>query len=146
MAAVGFPHSLSPCLQVQYTEERATISSLGGSALNQRNKRALRPERMDSVIPAPTTTLTQMPPWAVTTGGTPSFNHITHPLLQPTMPKTLKAVNMCMFPPWLSKLDCWTSYFSYRERMNVALEVITHKHGHQGSPLQRDGLKCGTGC
>ena len=76
----------------------------------------LRPEGTDSAIPALMATLTQMSLWVAMLGDTPSFGHVTYPLLQPTMPKTLEAASMCTFPPGLSQPDCKISYFLYRRK------------------------------
>ena len=46
----------------------------------------------------------QMSLWPATPGGTPCFTHITHPLLQPTVPKILEVASMCMFPQGCT---CW---------------------------------------
>ena len=48
----------------------------------------LRLNETDSAIPILTASLSQMPPWMATPGNIPSIPHVTHPLLQPTMPKT----------------------------------------------------------
>ena len=76
----------------------------------------LRPEGMDSAIPALMATLTQMSLWLAMLGDTPSFTCVTQSLLQPTMPKTPEAVSMCTFPPGLSQLDWQISYFLYRRK------------------------------
>ena len=76
----------------------------------------LGPEETDSAILALTATIMQPSLKAAMLGDTSSFTHVTHPLLQSTVAKTLEAVSMCTFPPGSSQPDCWISYFLYKRK------------------------------
>ena len=113
-AAAGFPHSLSPCLLPHHAKKRDVVGSPRGSAPTGETEDPLEPQGIDSAIPAPMTTLTHMSPWVTTQGDISSFTHVTHPLLQPTVPKTPEVASMCMFPLGLSQLHCQINFFLYR--------------------------------
>ena len=73
--------------------------ALGAPPPTKETEDPLRPKEMDLAIPVPVATLTQIPLWVATPGDTPSIPHITYPLLQPNMLKTLEAASMYIFPP-----------------------------------------------
>ena len=96
-------------------------------------------EGMDSAIPALTATLTQMSPWVATPGDTPSFTHVTHSLLQPTMPNTPEVASMCMFFPKVVPTRLSDKLLPLQERMNMVLE-----HYSQSGPLGISATKSWT--
>ena len=124
MAAAGFPHSLSPCLPAWHAEERATIGGSGGSTPNRRNRRSPWATGHGLSHPAPVTTLTQMSPWASTPGDISSFTHVTHLLLQPTIPRTPEVASMCMFPPRVVPTTLSDKLLPLQERINAGLEQL----------------------
>ena len=66
--------------------------------------------KMDSAIPIPMATFTQMSLWAATPGDTPSIPHVTPPLLQPTILKTLDP------HPGSYQLPCQINFFHCRRK------------------------------
>ena len=87
----------------------------------------------------------QMSLWVATPGGTPSFTHITHPLLQPTMSKTPEAVSMCMFPPGVAPAGLFNKLLPLQEKMNAGLEQLLTNRATRDLCHKRVGLKCGNG-
>ena len=108
------PAASAPVSQCSTLRKEPPSVTLGVSSSTGEREDPLWPEGMDSAIPPPIAILMQMPSWVATPGGTPSFTHITHPLLQTTVLKTLEVASMHIFPPGLSKLNWWISYFLCR--------------------------------
>ena len=79
---------------------------------------------MDSAIPIPMATLTQTPLQAATLGDSPSIPHVTHPLLQPTVLKTLETASVYMFPPRVIPATLSDKLLPLQEKMNAALEQL----------------------
>ena len=73
-------------------------AALGAPPSTKETEDPLWPKETDSAIPILMATITQMPPQVATPADTPSIPHVTHPLLQPTMPQTPEAASMYMFP------------------------------------------------
>ena len=147
--SVGFTHSLSPCLLAQYTKEKLPSVVLGILPSARETEDPLRLEGIDPIIPAPTAAFRQMSPWVATPGSTPSFTHITHPLLHPTMLKTPEAVSISFVSQpqapqgWTSWTVRWAT--SSTGENECGPRVTTHKQGLWGFQPQRAWLKCGTG-
>ena len=96
--------------------------ALGAPCSTRETEDPLGPEGMDLAIPALMATLTQMSPWVTTQIGTLSSAHFTHPLLQPTMLKTLEEVSMCTFPSGVVPGKLLDQLLLLQEKMNAALE------------------------
>ena len=88
------PTASAPLSQQSMPRREPSPAALGAPPSTGETEDPLRPEEMDSAIPAPMVTFMQMSPWVATPGDSPSLLHVTHPLLQPTVPKTPEAESM----------------------------------------------------
>ena len=118
------PTAMAPVSQCSTLRKEPPLVALGALPSTRETEDPLRPEGSDSSIPAPMATLMQTSPWADTLGDIPSFIYITHPLFQPTMPKTPEAVSTCMFPPRVVPTRLVDKLLPPQEKMNTALECL----------------------
>ena len=118
------PPASAPVSQHRTLRKEPPPVTLGASPSTREREDPIRPEGMDSAIPAPTAIIMQMPPWVATPGSTPSFTHITHLLLQPTMPKTPEVVSTCTFPPRVVPTKQADKLLPLQGRMNTELEWL----------------------
>ena len=99
------PTASAPVFQCSTLRREPPLVALGPLPSTRETEDPLGPEGMDSVIPALMATITQMSLLEAMLGDTSSFTHFTHPLFQPTMPKTQEVASTCTFPPVLSQMD-----------------------------------------
>ena len=123
MAAVGFPTSSAPFSLCSTLRREQPSMALGAPPSMREREDPLKLEGTDSAIPATIETLTQTPPQVVTPDGTPSFTHITHPLLQPMMPDT-RGSEPVHVPPRVVPTRLLDKLLPLQKKMNTALEQL----------------------
>ena len=120
--------------------------------LSQRNRGSPQARGDELCHPCPDGNPIQMSPWAGTPGGTPSFTHITNPLLQPTMPKTPEAVGISFVSqpqasPRVGTARLSNELLQLQEKMNMALEQLlkngaTRDFCHKELDLNTEQVAC----
>ena len=106
----------APVSQCSMPRREPPTAVLGAPPSTEETEDPLWPKEMDSAIPVMMATLTQMPLQRATPDDTPNIPHVTHPLLQPTMPKTPEATSMYMFPPGSYQSPCQINFFCSRRK------------------------------
>ena len=123
MTAAGFPSHLRLYLPAQHSRETVAIGSPGG----WRNRRSPQARRDRLHHPCPDGNSPATSPWVATQGGTPSFTHATHLLIQPTMLKTLEVASISLVsqpqaPPRVGPARLSDELLQLQEKMNMVLE------------------------